>query len=84
MLKGLLLSLLVLSVTVSGIYVNSHEQAPPAKITAPNVPVGPVTIVADNGNYLTICVKDCGARYPNTDVAALKPKADAPTQVWAI
>lgn len=43
-----------------------------------------MTIVADNGEYLTICTKDCGARYPNTDVAAVKPKADLPSQVWTV
>lgn len=83
MLKDLLLSLLILSVTVSSIHMN-HEQALPGKTSPPQIPAGPVTIAADNGNYLTICTSNCGARYPNTDVAAIKPKIDSPTQVWTV
>lgn len=80
MLKHLLLSLLILSVIVSGIHM---QQTLPGKTTPPQIPAGPVTIVADNGNYLTICT-NCGGRYPNTDVGAIKPKIDSPTQVWTV
>ena len=84
MSKGLALSLLLLTIAVNSIHMNEHQQAPPAKVTPPQVPAGPVTIAADNGELLTICSKDCKARYPNTDEATIEPKTDSPAQVWTV